>query len=445
MLASRAFANANLALVSYGLMLLVFAGCFTRFRIRETYLLGCSIVVAVLLWTTVDNPTEVLFEGFRQGAFLMAFIFLVTLLHETALVSPAVGEFGTYLTRQPPGRSFTALFWGSNSLAVVFNLGIVSMLTPLIQQGNKAGLSVAGRDTSVDQGERRQYSAILRGLSWTVTWSPTAIAPVALMELIPGIDRLRWTLVGLMVVALVFLVAWCEDRWRFRHYLVTSRVDTVVAFPWSAFFRFIAAMGWLCLIIALLIGVSGDSIVFGLMMACPMMFIGWLLVHQVSGALTPATVKQRGWSILRDKLPQTSTVAVSLACSGFIGRVASALIPAEEWIDSMGLYQTSDFLILFVIPLFVVFLSWFALSPIMVAVFLGSVFGSLPELPTDPTLLALSISAGWALSMTSSPFATVVLLMSRMTGLSGYQLSIGWNWRFNLAVVALLFGVFLVL
>ena len=81
----------------------------------------------------------------------------------------------------------------------------------------------------------------------------------------------------------------------------------------------------------------------------------------------------------------------------------------------------------------------------MMAVFFGSLFGSLPELPADPTLIALSISCGWALSMTFSPYATVILLISRTTDIPGRRLTWDWNLTFTLIAAMLLFGVFAIL
>ena len=446
-LAARVSGTEILNILSYGFMGLVFVFSLKNFGLRECYLVIFSLAVAVGVVMQVEDWAPAIVAGLQQAAFLMAFIFLVTLLHETALFSPSVQQFGTYLTGQAPGKSFGALFWGSNLLAVVFNLGIVSMLTPLILRGEQKNAdSDSASHGKSEQNRRRQYSAILRGLSWTVAWSPTAIAPVALFELIPGIDRLRWTLIGFGLVVLVFLVAWLEDKLRFRsidHQASSAEeIDlNPVAMPWSAALSFFAAMVSLCLIISVVVNLSEETIVFGLMVACPIMFVGWLLMHHTANTTRLEHFRHNSGLILGTRLPKVSTVAVSLACSGFIGRAGAAMVPAERLLGATGFGELPDFLLLFLIPVLIVVLSWFALSPIMVAVFLGSLFGSLPVLPTDPTLLALSISAGWALSMTSSPFATVVLLMSRMTGMNGLSLSLGWNWRYNVALLVLLFCV----
>ena len=76
-------------------------------------------------------------------------------------------------------------------------------------------------------------------------------------------------------------------------------------------------------------------------------------------------------------------------------------------------------------------LSQFALSPIMMAVFFGAVLGSLPSLPAGPTLTAVAIAAGWSVSTTFSPFASGVILLTRITGRSGPELTYRWNAVFS--------------
>ena len=81
----------------------------------------------------------------------------------------------------------------------------------------------------------------------------------------------------------------------------------------------------------------------------------------------------------------------------------------------------------------VTLLSQFALSPIMMAVFFGAVLGSLPSLPADPTLTALAVATGWAVSTTFSPFASGVIFLSRVSGHGGAKLT--WNWNGPFSVI----------
>ena len=101
---------------------------------------------------------------------------------------------------------------------------------------------------------------------------------------------------------------------------------------------------------------------------------------------------------------------ITLAASGFIGRIGAGMIPAENLANTLGLYVMPDYLFLSLLSIAMIPVSYLGVSPIMMAVFFGSILGALPILPADPTLVALAISSGWAISMTTSPFATVVLI-----------------------------------
>ena len=108
----------------------------------------------------------------------------------------------------------------------------------------------------------------------------------------------------------------------------------------------------------------------------------------------------------------------------------------------MGLAYIPDWVLLATMPPALAVISLLALSPTMMAVFMGSFFAALPELPADATLIAFSISCGWALSMTFSPFATVVLIIARGSGIPAHVLTLRWNLGFTLIATVLLFPVF---
>jgi len=439
----------------WGAMFAVAALSLSRLGIRECYLGGLSVVLAVVIWRTHPDPATTLGLALDQAAFMMAFILLLALLFEAATNSPAIRECGRYITAQPPGRRFLALFQGTGLMAVLFNLGVISLLVPLIRGGVRA----ANPDDPLNPvRERRQLVAVQRGFAWGVIWSPTALAPLTILELIPGIDRGRWILIGIAIATLAMLIGWVEDTLRFRH---ISRARTTPRpppprLPRSAILRFSAAFGWLLLLSLGFGWLFDDTIVFGLMVSCPVMMIGWL-VAQNSGrpsasarrdhSLRQATRRASGQAgiILRDRLPLSASVAVTLACSGFIGRAAAALVPADALLAFSELDAIPDYLLLYLLPLAITGLSLIALSPIVTAVFLGSVLGNLSSFPADPTLIAVAISCGWALAMTISPFVTLVLLMVRTSGHDGLTLSVRWNLAYTSVSVFMLLPVFYIL
>ncbi len=323
---------------------------------------------------------------------------------------------------------------------MLFNLGTIAFLVPLVQRG--IAVSTPG-DTLNAVRERRQISALQRGFAWSVVWSPTAIAPLVVMELIPDISRLRWSLFGIAVFAVILLVGAIEDRIRFRHLAAASQRPAMPV-PWRAVWRLTITCLWLFGIATAISWATGDTVIFGLMAACPVILVGWLFVQYArSPEPNPAaSTRARLLNLARTGLPRSAAIAVTLAAAGFVGVTAAALVPVAGLATLLRLETIPDFVLLGLLPPVIAALSLTALSPIMLAVFFGSIFGALPVLPVDATLLALSISCGWALSMTLSPFATIVLLIERLSGIPGRILTWRWNGAFSALAMAALLAIF---
>lgn len=427
-LGARVSGSEDLQRAAYVAMLALIAAVGHRLGGREAYLLTlCAIVAGLVLW--LDPPA--IWAALDQAAFLMAFILLLSLLQEAAVSSRAVAETGMWLTRQPPGRRCLTLYGGTNVMAVLFNLGVVSLLAPLIRRGVE---EAAPGDALNPVRERRQLNAMLRGFAWCVVWSPTAIAPLALLELIPGVDRPRWIALGLGLAVAMLALTWLEDRIAWRH--LTPRRRRADPVPWPSVAGFLAVCAVLLGMTIAAMMLTGGSVVLGLMLTCPLLSLGWLIGQN------RAVARMRAAEILGPRLVVSAPLAVTLACSGFLGRAGAALIPAREVAGWIGLDALPAHVFLTGLSVAVAIFSQFGLSPIMMAVFFGSLLGALPNLPADPTLTALAISCGWALSMTCSPFATVVLLTARTTGHGGRELTWGWNLPFTALSLGVLAAAF---
>jgi hypothetical protein len=171
----------------------------------------------------------------------------------------------------------------------------------------------------------------------------------------------------------------------------------------------------------------------------------WLWAQNHQRDKTPATALKRAADICLTRLPENAKIMLALASSGYIGRLSAEMVPAEYLSDNLGLMAMPDYMVLICLTVVMTPFSWLGVSPIMMAVFFGSLLGNLPVLPVDPTLAALAISCGWALSMTTSPFATVVLMVSSLNGKSPLQLTLGWNSVFSIMATLCLCVIFFML
>ncbi len=419
-------------------------------RAREAYLLAVAGGVFLLVWAGPPEDLAVVSRGLDRALYLASFILLMGLLREGAVTSPAVLDCGSYVTLQPSRRRFLAVFTGSHLFSVLINLGALSLLAPIIQRGVRRDLDPsAPLDEIAQVRERRQLSAALRGFAWFLVWAPTAVTQAVLPTLIPGIDAGRLIGIGLGLAAVMLLVSWAEDSlrwWPLRRRLQASgNLPSPVrqTIPKAAFGR----LGAVCaLLFGLTLGFSWlaqVSIVSGVMLAAPITLGVWVLAQQRGLSLHGAGMRLK--EIATVALPGAVREAISLACAGFIGTLAAHLVPAERVAAAFELGSLPGWLFLLGLSVLVLLGGQVALSPITMAVFLGSLVAELGVLPVDPTLAALAIAAGTAICTTGAPFASGTLMLARASGYSGLTLAWKWNLAYTLTCVAVLLIVYALL
>ena len=458
MLAGRALDISFLTYGSYLVSAMLVLLSFGQIKLREIYLLTSCLVLTIAVFIFVESPVEAVMSGVAQASFLMAFMVLLSLLHEAAMTSSSVTDCGQYLTSQRAGKRYLAIFSGTNIMAVLFNLGILSILSPLIQKG-LTNEQESSHITSLK--ERRQISAMLLGFAWCVVWSPTAIAPLALYELIDGIDRKLWTYYGVMIAVIICFIGWLMDKWQYRALARRNLARKQVSFPYIPFVKFVVMLVLLFGLSASFSYIAQDSFVFGLLLSCPLIMVLWFF-SQAIGFDKPSIIsgepKERGASssiisyvtdhilhVNNVELAKNLRIVVTLAASGYIGRVGSFLLPAEQIANSLNLFMLPDYVLLSCLTLIMIPVSFLGVSPIMMAVFFGSLLGALPVLPADPTLIALAITAGWAVSMTLSPFSTIALMTARLNDKPPSMITFGWHIPFNLGCMIFLFVFYYVI
>ena len=401
----------------------------------------------------MDRPLdEYIVEGLNRGAFLAGFILLMALLREGAMTSNSILAAGKFLTNQPPNRRFFSIFAGSHFFSVLINFGALSLLSPIIQRGVRATASSTEPLDEISQiKERRQLSASLRGYAWFLVWAPTAVSQAVMPTLIDGIDGLKLMLTGLCLALLMMFVNWLEDSLRWRSFAKRLRAqgpprprsDTI--FPITAFRN-------IGLLSASLFGLSiclsmtqGVSLVIGVMLASPIVVIIWVFVQNQwhNGKTAPVSASaKRLREISFISLPSYIRETIFIACAGFIGTLAAKLMPVGAMAEALNIAQMAPWLFLWCLSIAVLLLGQIGLSPITMAVFLGSIIAELPILPVEPTWAALGIVSGTAICSMGAPFAGGILMLSRATGYSSFTLSWRWNGLATLISTMVLAPVF---
>lgn len=409
-----------------------------HFRTRERILLTLAVILTVTASQIAIDFATLVERALIQAAFLAAFMILLALLREGAVTSDAVLGVGRYLTRQPPGRRYAAISAGGHALGIFLNFGALSLLGPLIQRGLREGADEADRYLLAIR-EQRQISALARGFSWIIVWSPTAVTQALVPTVVAGAEQGRIAAIGIAVTIAVLLAGWAEDRWRGARarakLAAEGRASAQIAklpFPHRDFAMFSLVCVTLAMLTGLVILMTGVRTIPALMLVAPVVTVGWLWLQVRRSPGAGARLRARLAEIIHVSAPRGSPEALTLSSAGFCGIIAAGLTDAQALAEMIRLDAAPPLAIYLAAAAIVPIASNAAMPPILTVTFLGSLFSALPEPPADPTLLGAAFALGWALNLTASPFGATALVTSRVTGIPATTLSWRWNGTFTL-------------
>lgn len=401
------------------------------FKLREWSLVSFAVLLTIGLWEK-ESGREV-FLALDRAAFFATFIYLVTLLKEAAQGSPSVLKLGIYLTQQPPKQRYYSLAFGGHLLGILLNFGAVSLLTPLIQRGARGEGETVNSPARVKCLERQQISAMIRGFSWMIMWSPTALTQAVLFTSFPGANLAVVIPLGIVASVIMILTGRAVDHYEWQGVKkeeVTSQMD----FPKRSAVRFFLVGITLIVSTFFIVIVADVSAAVALMLAAPIIMMMWVFEQGYKGDFSKALVQS--YSSLSEIVVSSSghlgRSAFTLGIAGFIGVSAAKMAPIDVLAEAMRSIDLPVWLFLISLPIIITLCGQIALSPILVVVFLSSIFNQLPELPADPTLIVFALGAGWALSMTASPNASATLLISGITNIPPTTLTWRWNGRYSI-------------
>ncbi|MEP5178410.1 MAG: hypothetical protein ABJQ85_02470 [Rhizobiaceae bacterium] len=394
-----------------------------QLQAREWLLVLVGVGLAFVLIRSDGGWTGTL-ASLQRASFFAAFIYLVTLLKEAAQRSPSVLELGKYLTRQRRGRRYYSLAIGGHVMGVLLNFGAISLLTPLIQRGARA--STASQEEA-RKAEQQQISALLRGFSWMIMWSPTALTQAVLFAAFPSVNLPLAITMGICASITMIIAGRLLDRVSGLRAAEAETAEPPI-FPIKSARRFAAICSILILATYLVVWGANVSGAIALMFVAPIVMVAWL--YQRQGEHPPnkllGTISSTKEIVIQSG-PTLGRSALVLGAAGFIGEAAAKLTPTSFVAETLGFASMPPWLFLCLLPIIITLGGQIALSPILVVVFLAAIINSLPVLPADANLIVFSLGAGWAMSMTASPNASATLLISGITNIAPTTLTWRWN------------------
>lgn len=245
----------------------------------EKVLVTLAFVAIIFALVLSQAPLELFERAGLQAAFLTAFMVLLTLLRDGAVTSSSVLKLGQYLTSRSPGRRYLAIHCGGHLLGMVLNFGALTLLGPLIQRGARS--VEAGNEALTRWREQRQISALMRGFSWAVAWSPATVSMAITVSVVKGTNLLLVCLYGSSTVFGALLIRWLLDRNTGRQVRaalpdinrLSTKPNTPDSFPSAS----VRSLGVVCLTLFLVsiftMMLSQSRIVPALMLASPLVTV----------------------------------------------------------------------------------------------------------------------------------------------------------------------------
>lgn len=424
-----------------------------RFGLRERALMVIALMVtAYAVWRLQDGALEPIVQDLSRGAYLAAFMMLMSSLRDGAFRSRSVLKIGHYLTNQPPSRRYFALHVGGHFMGTLLNFSAISLLGPLILRGARAAQLPDSPQELFDIRLRRQISALSRGFSWFNLWAPTAIAQAVVLTTVPGSRASIIAPIGLTIAFILLWVGWAEDRvtgYRARMRLAQegfklARMD-VPPFPGRALVRFMGVAAGLLALAALIYSLSSIQFVSAIMIAAVPLTALWLTVQSFRSTEKGSSgLKAQLWRLIRTAVPSGSPEAATLGLAGYIGILSASLVSHSVVADLLIPADVSPIAVYIAVSGIIPLASCIGLPPMMIVTFIGGILVSIPQLGLNPSLLGLSLLVGWALNLTGSPLGATSLLLSRVVGIPGTLHAWRWNGLFTIiswAVAALVLAV----
>ena len=398
------------------------------FKLREWLLLCMGVVLSVFSFMQERSLDDV-GQALNTAAFFGVFIYLVTLLKEAAERSSSILAVGKYLTNQREGRRYWATTIGGHLFGVLLNFAAISLLSPLIQSGAKSQAGKNGEHTELSRNlEQRQVSALVRGFSWIIIWSPTALTQAVVLSSFSDANYFKVVGLGLFAAVVLIITGRVEDIVRWHGRIPPLSISTT-PFPSHATFNLAIVFVSLIASVLILSAILGNSVAICLMLMAPILTTIWIAVQcrREDGISSKGTFVRTIGQVVQNSVRNQTRAVFILGMSAFIGIMAGKLAPIGAIANFVNLNEFPPILFLALLPAIVVLGGQLALSPIMMVVFLSSIINGLNYVPAESSMIVFALASGWALSMSASPNATATLLVSSITGIAPTVLTWRWN------------------
>lgn len=400
-------------------------------RIPRQIRITCALLfaLALLLAPLVASPRDALVRGSFIAGVLVALLASVQLLARSALRTRPVQQIGDALLAQPAARRYLAFTVAGQAMAAMLSLA-----------GSNVLFAIAGRSPAQGVDRLAMFSAITRGFSAAICWSPIFGNMAILLALYPSLHWIDVFLPGFALAQMSVLVGLLLDRRRHRNAPMAAVAPPASAAPLAA--RTLGRTALMATLVAALLvaALAALSVALSVSITVAIVVIGPLAAFALTALRLPAAGRLRAaWrQTAHDAthLPGTASEALLFLTAGIAGTMIAAAVPSA-WIAALGQIVAglpiAGFLL---VMLMVVGLSTVGVHPVLAGIFVANAFTpqalGLPALPHFCAVLT-----GWGLAASATPFSILNLTAARHAGFSTTELSVRANGLFTAITILL--------
>ncbi|KAF0805854.1 hypothetical protein A167_03380 [Alcanivorax sp. S71-1-4] len=190
-------------------------------------------------------------------------------------------------------------------------------------------------------------------------------------------------------------------------------------------------------------GLGHIGLPIAVLIACPLCAFVWLALQR--RRLNGGSGTGRAWALV---VRRASTIfaanrseIVMLGGSAFVGVLITPLVDIallNAWLSASGLHGLG---LAVTAMLLTLILGQCGLNPVISVTLITALLPDPQALGLVPEVLAVALMSAWTLSMMSSPFTTVLLMVSAFCRRSPYFVAWRWNGLYYLLCLPLVIGV----
>jgi len=410
--------------------------CFIP-QLQRTGRLFCAIGLALLLIAvgTLDEWQASILTALTRGSFIAAFFTALTAIRSAAITDSNILECGRFLARQPPGRRYLALTLGGHLFGLVLSYGSITLLGSLATES-------ADRESNSeirDHRTRRMLTAVQRGFTSTLPWSPLAFASAITLTVVPGASWSSAVPLTLVSALILVVVGWALDAIIKPHLSAPPPSIEPVQGQWfrvmKPFYLLLAVLMVSILTVHFVTGVR----IFGVVMALiPIISLVWIMLQHYHAGSSVRIVGQVAKSFTLEDIPSLKNELTIMIMAGFIGSLGAAVVIPLADGANLSLAAVPTWLLLLCVFWSIPITGQLGMNPILTVSLFAPLLPAPEVLGLNPAILICAITSGWALSGATSPFTASVLLIGAFGKVSPKHVGLRWNGLYALTSAVVL-------